>query len=167
MDRLSGAGLGRERKLQIWLMREGVNGAKVARQPAGLKPGQLGEISAVTELRPMLSEAIVPPALCRRQRWRALTRPRIAGDHLSVGRMSHERITPAPASVTAISVGKLPVPNSILSGIRHAAILLFRRDSVDREQPVAAMMLDQDCLASSIFMMAALRLASSARPRYF
>ena len=51
--------------------------------------------------------------------------------------------------------------------ISQAAIRLFRRDNVDREQPVAATMLDQDCLASNIFTKAALRFVSSARPRYF
>ena len=55
MDRLSGAGLGHGRKLQIWLMRESVNSAKFARQRAGVKLGHLGEIAALTELRPMLS----------------------------------------------------------------------------------------------------------------
>ena len=47
--------------------------------------------------------------------------------------------------------------------IPQAAIRFVRRDDVDREQPVVAMMLDHDCLASNIFTMAALRLASSTR----
>ncbi len=96
----------------------------------------------------------------------ALTRPRIPDDHLSVG-PNESRMHYASARVNRYLGRKTPVPKSIPSGIRQAAILLFRRDSVDREQPVAAMMLDHDCLASSIFTMAALRLASSVRPRYF